>query len=188
MSAASSSTTNARFDDLVLDSDTDAKSNVNRNYFGIDDNAEFPQEYIDEFKKAIALVAKDENGTITYVELGNVLRKLGREHSDDELKEMIRKAEKSGDNTGIIDFAEFLELLATEMGDTEHIKTLEKAFDVFDKNDDGFISIAEFKHVLKNIDPKFTEEQIATFIRKADTKNNGLIDCAGFINSIISSV
>ncbi len=46
-----------------------------------------------DYKKAFDLLDKDGNGTISTSELGEAMRSTGLDPSDDELKEMIKRAD-----------------------------------------------------------------------------------------------
>jgi calmodulin len=98
-------------------------------------------EQIGEFKEAFSLFDKDGDGSITTQELGTVMRSLGQNPTEAELKDMIHEVDADGDGT--IDFAEFLDLMARKMKDADSDEELKEAFKVFDKDQNGFISAAE---------------------------------------------
>jgi calmodulin len=52
-------------------------------------------------------------GSITIQELGTVMRSLGQNPTEVELKDMIREVDVDGNGT--IDFSEFLNLMARKM-------------------------------------------------------------------------
>ena len=53
--------------------------------------------FFPEFKEAFALFDKDGDGTISYKELGAVLRGLGQNPTEDELKDMIGEVDDDGE-------------------------------------------------------------------------------------------
>lgn len=66
-------------------------------------------EQIDEFRDAFNLFDLDGGGDIDSKELGTVMRSLGQNPSDEELREMI--AEVDDDGSGSIEFEEFCALM-----------------------------------------------------------------------------
>ena len=63
-----------------------------------------------KFKEALTLFGKDGEGTITAKELCTVMRSLGHDPSEAELKDMINDVDADG--SGTIGFQEFLTLMA----------------------------------------------------------------------------
>ena len=76
--------------------------------------------------------------------------------------------EVDADGNGTIDFPEFLNLMARKMKDTDSEEELKEAFRVFDKDQNGFISAAELRHVMTNLGEKLTDEEVDEMIREAD--------------------
>lgn len=50
-------------------------------------------------------------------------------------------------------------MMAKKMKDTDSEEEMREAFRVFDKDGNGFISAAELRHVMTNLDKKITEEE-----------------------------
>ena len=80
--------------------------------------------------------------------------------------------------TGKLDFSEFLSVF-TKYQHIDEEQELQKAFQVFDTDADGFISIDELKAVLKNLGESLTEEEIQEMITEADTDGDGKVCYAG---------
>lgn len=49
---------------------------------------------------------------------------------------------------------------------------------VFDRDNNGFISAAELRHVMISIGEKLTDDEVDEMIREADQDGDGRIDCA----------
>lgn len=49
---------------------------------------------------------------------------------------------------------------------------------MFDRDNNGFISAAELRHVMTSIGEKLTDDEVDEMIREADQDGDGRIDCA----------
>jgi calmodulin len=123
------------------------------------------------------------------------MRSLGQNPSESELQDMINEVD--ADNNGTIDFPgtpsalpsastkltrpEFLTMMARKMKDTDSEEEIREAFKVFDRDNNGFISAAELRHVMTSIGEKLTDDEVAEMIREADQDGDGKIDCASFV-------
>lgn len=99
------------------------------------------EEQIVEFKEAFCLFDKDGDGCITVDELATVIRSLDQNPTEEELQDMISEIDTDGNGT--IEFAEFLNLMANKMKETDAEEELKEAFKVFDKDQNGYISAYE---------------------------------------------
>merc|ERR1711983_587240 len=59
--------------------------------------------------------------------------------------------------------------------------TLKDAFRIFDKDDDGFISVEELRSIMKNLGDKMTDEELDEMLDAADTKHDGLVNYSEFV-------
>lgn len=65
---------------------------------------------------------------------------------------------------------------------------LKEAFNVFDADNNGYISATELMSVLKNIDDSVTEEEIELMINEADLNGDGEMDWGkGFVKPMHSN-
>lgn len=53
----------------------------------------------------------------------------------------------------------------------------QEAFKVFDRDNNGYISAAELRHVMTSIGEKLTDDEVDEMIREADQDGDGRIDC-----------
>jgi len=82
---------------------------------------------------------------------------------------------------GIIDFPEFLSLMARKMKDTDTEEELIEAFKVCDRDGNGFISAAEIRHIMSNLGEKITDEEMDEMIRDADVDDDGQVNYEEFV-------
>lgn len=141
------------------------------------------EEQIAEFKEAFQIFDKDGSGNITTKELGTVMRSLGQNPSEEELKKMIDEVDYNRDGT--VDFKEFLGLMARQMKECEAVDELIEAFKVFDRDGNGVITSHELRYVMMNAGEKLTQEEIDDIIREADINNNGNIDYEDFVRMML---
>ena len=141
-------------------------------------------EKIMEFKAAFELFDKDRNGKITSKELGTVMRGLGQNPTEEELKQMIREVDLDGNGT--IDFKEFLCLMVKKMKDTDTDEELLEAFKVFDRDGNGFITSHELRNIMIQLEEDLTPEEIEEMVREADINNDGTIDLDEFVKMMSS--
>ncbi|KAG5720450.1 hypothetical protein E4T56_gene7114 [Termitomyces sp. T112] len=134
-------------------------------------------DQIAEFREIFALFDKDDDGTITQEELGIVMRKLGQTPTDNDLRELIREVDTN--NNGTIDFDEFLALMSHKfsVGDIDEV---EAAFNVFDRDRNGFISTEELELVLQSLNIKLTERELKRMMEEADLNGDGVISLDEF--------
>ena len=142
------------------------------------------EEKITEFKAAFELFDKDRDGTITTKELGILMRNLGQNPSEEELKQMIREVDLDGNGT--IDFKEFLCLMVKKMKGTDTEEELLEAFKVFDRDGNGYITSHELRYIMTNLGEGLTPEEVEEMVKDADLDTDGQIDYDEFVKMMLS--
>jgi len=141
------------------------------------------EEQMAEFKEAFQLFDKSGNGTIMTKELGTVMRSLGQNLSMAQLQDMIDKMDIVG--RCVIAFPEFLTGMARIMVDSGgELDELVEAFRVFDRNGNGFITIAEMRHVLSNLGVCHTSEEVDEMVCGFDVDADGQVNYEEFVKII----
>lgn len=74
--------------------------------------------------------------------------------------------------------------MARKMKDTDSEEEIREAFKVFDRDNNGFISAAELRHVMTSIGEKLTDDEVDEMIREADQDGDGRIDCKFYMFSL----
>ncbi|XWS13737.1 hypothetical protein CRYUN_Cryun36dG0063700 [Craigia yunnanensis] len=137
------------------------------------------EEQVVDFKEAFCLFDKDGDGCITVEELATVIRSLDQNPTEEELRDMI--SEVDADGNGAIEFAEFLNLMANKMKETDAEDELKEAFKVFDKDQNGYISANELRHVMINLGEKLSDEEVEQMIKEADLDGDGQVNYEEFV-------
>ncbi|KAF2298465.1 hypothetical protein GH714_023666 [Hevea brasiliensis] len=141
------------------------------------------EEQITEFQEAFCLLDKDGDGRITFEELATAIKSL-EENPTEELQSMINEVDVNGNGT--IEFGEFLNLMARKMKESEAEEELKEAFKVFDKDQDGYISPNELRHVMINLGEKLTDEEVELMIREADLDGDGQVNYEEFVRMMLA--
>ena len=141
-------------------------------------------EQIIEFREAFQAFDKDGNGSITTKELGTVMRSLGQNLSEAEIKEMIDIVDE--DKNGTIDFQEFLHLMARKMKIIGKEEELLDAFNILDRDGSGKISKYELRYIIMSTDSKIKGDDIEDIIKTVGTDEEGKIDLQDFIDILMS--
>ncbi|KAH6659617.1 hypothetical protein BKA67DRAFT_652842 [Truncatella angustata] len=136
------------------------------------------REQIEQYKAAFDLFDKDSTGDITAEELGAVMKSLGLNPSEQELRDMVDEVDV--DKNGSIDFDEFLKMMSMKVESTDVEKELKEAFKVFDRDNSGTISAEELRRVLSSLGENLTDAEIDEMLRSADTNGDGNIDYEEF--------
>ena len=142
------------------------------------------EERITEFKAAFELFDKDRDGAINNKELGTVMRNLGQNPSEEELKQMINEIDL--DKNGVIDFNEFLYLMVKKMNGNDTEEELLEAFKVFDRDGNGYVTSHELRCVMTTLCEETSPEEIEEMIKEADIDGDGQVDYQEFVKMMMS--
>ncbi|KAK9103783.1 hypothetical protein Sjap_021037 [Stephania japonica] len=135
------------------------------------------EEEIMGLKEMFKSMDTDNSGTITYEELKAGLPKLGTKLSESEVKQLMEAADVDGNGT--IDYIEFITA-------TMHMNRMEKedhlftAFQYFDKDSSGYITMEELEQALKKYNMG-DEKTIKEIIAEVDSDNDGRINYDEFV-------
>ncbi len=136
-----------------------------------------------ECKEVFDLSDIDKVGTISTNNLGDVMRALGANPSEAELKEMIHEVDPG--KTQKIDFATFLELFDRRMKDPDTEEDLLESFKIFDKEGNGIITVQELKHLVSHFGETLSEEEADELIREADIDGDGTVNIYKFSKKLM---
>lgn len=141
------------------------------------------KEQISDFREAFSLFDHDENGSISHIELGQVLQALGQTPSQNELLDMINEVDVDGN--GFVEFAEFVILMTNKVKEMTKEEEITEAFNVLDKEKDNHISVKELKYFMRKVAHiKLSSEEAEAMIEFADSDEDGLVSFDDFVQVV----
>mmetsp|Transcript_50309 Transcript_50309/g.146215 ORF Transcript_50309/g.146215 Transcript_50309/m.146215 type:complete len:163 (-) Transcript_50309:85-573(-) len=141
-------------------------------------------EQIREFKVVFDVYDKNKEGKIPTNQLGTVMRCLGVNPTDEELRSWIHETDV--DCVGSISFTQdFLPLMARKLYDIDDEDELCAAFEPFDLDGSGLIACTEFRHIMKVLGQKSKDEDIDRMLELVGADDNGMIDYRAFVHTIL---
>jgi len=138
-----------------------------------------------EYKEAFSLFDKNGDGTISIKEFATVVRSLGLNPNEEELKVMVEEIDSN--KNGIIEFNEFVDFMELKMKKRETEEDLVEAFRVFDIDGDGLISEEEVRKVMEEFGSKLSEKEISEIFEVADIDKDGNLNFSEFIGMLASN-
>ena len=122
---------------------------------------------------------KDQNGIIQASELHSVLESLGRGSNDDDVNQFLTKLDV--DENGVISKDEFMatvnEIYSFPQSTVDEVV---QAFQIFDINGSGKITVDEMKTILLKFTNEFTERDVASIFELIDVDQDGKVSYAEF--------
>ncbi|KAL9644611.1 hypothetical protein ABK040_015350 [Willaertia magna] len=139
-----------------------------------------------EFREAFSLY-DNGNGTITSDKLNHVLRTLGLSYSDKDLEELTNILDSS--HSGQIHSNSFVNEMKNrcKSNDNQNIDEYLDSFRIFDKDQDGFISTEELRHIMTTMGERLTNEEVEDLVREVDPQGKGSIHYESFIKMCLQN-
>ena len=146
------------------------------------DKKRIPEEVFAEYQDLFDSYDLNKNGKIERKEMKTILKKLGKEGTEEEIEQIWKSMNKieSDSTISFNDFIEFIKRFNLSKN-TMSTDDIINAFEIFDKNHDGTLSINEFKHILMDLGQKFSEDEVNEIITEIDLDKNGKINYRDFV-------
>ncbi|KAK9143375.1 hypothetical protein Syun_012775 [Stephania yunnanensis] len=133
-------------------------------------------------KEAFNLFDTDGDGKIAASELGILMRSLGGNPTQAQLKDIVAQENL----TAPFDFPRFLDLMRKHMKTEPFDRQLRDAFKVIDKDSTGFVSVSDLRHILTSIGEKLDPSEFDEWIREVDVGSDGRIRYEDFILRMVA--
>jgi calcium-binding protein CML len=151
-------------------------------------SSDLSKEQLAEIQDIFSRFDRDQDGAITELELGSLLRSLGLKPNGSQLEALVQRADTNAN--GYIDFDEFVALIGPEMVATAvpyNQGELLAVFRTFDRDGNGFITAAELAHSMAKLGHALSVKELSDMIREADTDGDGRISFTEFAAAMSSA-
>ncbi|GAB2294089.1 hypothetical protein Dimus_028306 [Dionaea muscipula] len=135
------------------------------------------EDQVRSMREAFTLFDTDNDGRIAPPELGILMRSLGGNPTQAQLKEIISQESL----TDAFDFPRFLDLMSKYLKPEPFDRQLRDAFKVLDKGGTGFVAVSDLRHILTSIGEKLEPAEFDEWIREVEVGSDGRIRYDDFI-------
>eukprot|EP00091_Calanus_sinicus_P017097 TRINITY_DN36897_c0_g1_i1.p1 TRINITY_DN36897_c0_g1~~TRINITY_DN36897_c0_g1_i1.p1 ORF type:complete len:111 (-),score=54.26 TRINITY_DN36897_c0_g1_i1:31-363(-) len=108
---------------------------------------------------------------------------MGQNPTEGELLALVMEVDINGDGT--IDFDEFLGMMKQKAQESDEDSDLREAFQIFDRDRNGYIDRNELKKVVSMLGTMLTKEEVEDFMKEADVDGNGKLDYDEFVKMML---
>ncbi|EAN99948.1 putative centrin [Trypanosoma cruzi] len=143
---------------------------------------ELTDEQRQEIREAFELFDSDKNGLIDVHEMKVSMRALGFDVKKDEVLRMMQDcAARDQHNQPLMDLAGFTDLMTERFAQRDPRQEMIKAFQLFDENNTGKISLRSLRRVARELGENMTDEELQAMIDEFDTDQDGEINLDEFL-------
>ena len=148
------------------------------------DNNSLSEETKADYMDAFNMFDTNHDGTINSQKIGELMRKLGKNPTDLELKQIIENIAKPGLKQ--IGFDDFVDLMEQKNKESDPEIEIINTFQIFDIDNNGLISKENLFHIIRTFGETLTDEEIQEIITEADVDGDGYINYEEFVRMMIT--
>jgi len=144
---------------------------------------QFNEDQIAEFQEAFLLYDNRGDGRIPVSLIGDVMRALGQNPTESEVKKLVHEHQASER----VSFEIFLPILQAICGkrSTDTTEDFVEGLRHFDKDGNGFISSAELRHLLTTLGERLNDEEVEQLlVNQEDSQGN--INYEEFVRTVMT--
>eukprot|EP01006_Ploeotia_vitrea_P060984 TRINITY_DN76989_c0_g1_i1.p1 TRINITY_DN76989_c0_g1~~TRINITY_DN76989_c0_g1_i1.p1 ORF type:complete len:158 (+),score=28.45 TRINITY_DN76989_c0_g1_i1:280-753(+) len=144
---------------------------------------QLPADTVQQIREIFNMFDKEKKESIQVTDLGMALRAAGQNPTEQELLDMMNEVDTDG--SGTLDFQEFLIFVTRKMSDYVSEEELKAAFQVFDKDGNGYISAIEMRIMMCTMGDKLSDEEMNELLAEAESDMEGNINYDEFVKKIM---
>ncbi|SJL13638.1 probable CDC31-spindle pole body component, centrin [Armillaria ostoyae] len=134
---------------------------------------ELSDEQRQEIKEAFELFDTDKDGCVDYHELKVAMRALGFDMKKAEVLKLLRDNDKTGH--GLMEYEDFVKIMAERILARDPMDEIRRAFQLFDDDNTGKISLRNLRRVAKEIGDRLEDDELQAMIDEFDLDQDGEI-------------
>jgi len=144
---------------------------------------QFNEDQIAEFQEAFLLYDNRGDGRIPVSLIGDVMRALGQNPTESEVKKLVHEHQASER----VSFEIFLPILQAICGkrSTDTTEDFVEGLRHFDKDGNGFISSAELRHLLTTLGERLNDEEVEQLLVNQED-SHGNINYEEFVRTVMN--
>lgn len=135
---------------------------------------ELSDEQKQEIKEAFELFDTDKDGAVDYHELKVAMRALGFDLKKAEVLKTLRDHDKTGH--GLLEYDDFVKIMTEKILARDPMEEIRRAFQLFDDDNTGKISIRNLRRVAKEIGDRLEDDELQAMIDEFDLDQDGEIN------------
>ncbi|KAJ2746403.1 myosin II light chain [Coemansia sp. BCRC 34301] len=145
-------------------------------------------EQLNEFKEAFGLFDRTGEGKIPSSSLGTLLRALGQNPTEAEVSDITSRIDPKNKASGI-PFDEFVKIAMRPGGfsllnSEDSFNEFVQAFQVFDREGNGFISAGELRYVLTSLGEALSDAEVDELLKGFPMDKHGNINYEQFVRTL----
>ena len=136
-------------------------------------------------KDIFTLFDKKGQGSIAKAQFGDYLRAIGYNPTNAQIEEILSSA--SQDALSLDDIASLIESHQEMLDSTTNgkIEDFIKAFQVFDKENTGKVTVGDIRYMLTGLGDKLSDEEVDELLKGVEIDSDGGIDYKKFMEDIL---
>ena len=144
----------------------------------------FSKNEVKNMKTKFEMFDDDGSGTICLQELGKLLRYLGYNPTEADVRNLMKSVDR--DSTDKIEFLEFVDLMTTKLVNKRKTSKadLERAFTILDKSKRGFILCEKMNEIVTTLGEKLSVDEANELISDLDHNKDGKITSEEFMTTM----